>query len=136
MTTLPTQVAPPEADGGFTLLEVLVALAILSLSLGVLLAVFSQSLERAHRNQRAMQARLLAQALLEQSTAPGGLSLGKKNGQNPEGLRWTIDVKPYGTTDEQTAWFPVQVKVDVAWRDGDTVRDVEFETLRLLASPP
>ena len=136
MTTLPTLVESREGDGGFTLMEVLVALAILSLSLGVVLSIFSQSLERSHRNQLAMEARLLAQALLEQSAAPGDLSLGEKNGENSEGLTWTIDAKPYGASDAPTAWSPVEVSVDVAWHGGETRHDVELKTLRLLANQP
>jgi general secretion pathway protein I len=126
------------ADSGFTLIEVLVALAILSLSLGVLLAIFSQSLDRAHRNQLDMKARLLAQSLVEGTSTSGGLALGQRHGEASDGFSWTLSVKPFGSADEQAAWrySPVEVIALVEWRDGDRLHQSKFRTLRLVASSP
>lgn len=122
-------------DCGFTLMEVLVALAILSLSLGVLLAVFSQSLDRVHRNQLDLRARLLAQSLLEEI---GSVKLGQTHGQTADGLTWTLDVKPFGTSADRNSWRPLPVKVtaDVEWHKGDVRHTLELSTLRLMAGQP
>jgi len=126
------------SDAGFTLMEVLVALAILSLSLGVLFAAFSQSLDRAHRNQRDMKARLLAQALLEGTVVPGQVRLGQTHGETADGLFWTLDVRPFGTTDDRSSLrsWPVKVTANVMWQDGESRRASKLTTLRPLASPP
>ena len=60
----------PRARGGergFTLIEVLVALTILSISLAALLAVFTQGLDRARESRNEAAARVLAQSLLAQA---------------------------------------------------------------------
>ena len=54
---------------GFTLLELLIALAILSVGLTVLLAIFSQGLQRSRDDQTEATARAFAASLLSQSLA-------------------------------------------------------------------
>jgi len=128
---------PHEDDSGFTLMEVLVALAILSLSLGVLLAIFSQSLDRAHKNQLAMEARVLAQALLDQSVAEHDLRPGERRGGRRDGLSWTVSIKPFGTANQKANWRVslIEVGVDVAWRNGENLHSFELKTLRLASQP-
>ena len=127
-----------EDDSGFTLMEVLVALAILSLSLGVLLAIFSQSLDRARHNQLEMKARVFAKALLERTNVPGQMKLGQSAGETSDGLAWSLTVKPFGSADDQASWtnLPVEVAARVDWSDGEVRHTSELKTLRLLASQP
>jgi hypothetical protein len=114
-------------------MEVLVALTILSLSLGVLFAAFSQSLARDHTNQSEMRARLLAGALLEQSEL--GPPYKPLHGETPAGLRWSLQAKPFGSSDDQTAWklAPVELVASVAW---GTRHSVVLRTLRLQERRP
>ena len=58
-----------DVERGFTLLETLVALTILSLSVPVLFGVFSTGIERARDDRLAMQSRVLAQNLLVQASS-------------------------------------------------------------------
>ena len=55
------------SDSGFTVIEVLVALTVLAMSTAILLAVFSQGLDRARSNELRIEARNLAQS---QGVAP------------------------------------------------------------------
>ena len=83
-------VAAYEPDSGFTILEVLIALTVLAMSMAVLLAVFSQGLDRAHANGLRAQARDFAQALLAREETTPAKSLGNSNGQTGA-LSWQLN---------------------------------------------
>src|SRR5690348_6263844 len=65
---------------GFTLIEVLVSLTILSISLAVLLGVFSTGLSRAGDSESEMTAGALAQSLLNTAVAETSLRDGDQAG--------------------------------------------------------
>jgi general secretion pathway protein I len=111
---------------------VLVALTILSISLGVLLAIFSQGLARAHENATETEARTLAQSLLAQSEAVPHSAFGDTNGTS-SGLRWRVRISPYGSGPDQQAWQQAAQKVDatVTWRNEGRDRSLTLSTLRL-----
>src|ERR1700678_4212390 len=71
----------PRGEAGFTLIEVLVSLTILSISLGVLLAIFLQGLDRAHESRDEASARALAQSLLAQAKAADNPAIGGSAGK-------------------------------------------------------
>ena len=117
------------SDDGFTLIEVLVALAILSLSAGVVLGVFSASLDRARDSERGMAARRLAQSLLAEAQARPGLGFGRTQGETADGLRWSIIAAPYAQPGDDTALLHGEsLTVTVAW---DT-RSMALQSLRLV----
>jgi general secretion pathway protein I len=78
-------------DAGFTLLELLVAITILSLSAVILFGIFSQALDRTHRDLRQMEARGLAQSLLAEaeSNPPSADS----RGITDSGFAWKLHVQ-------------------------------------------
>jgi general secretion pathway protein I len=119
-------------ERGFTLLEVLVALTILSLSLGVLLAIFSQSLSRAEENETEAQARTLAQSLLAQTEAAPHPAFGETDGVST-GLRWHVRVAPYGSEADEAAWQRIAEQIDatVSWQHQGRSRSLTLSTLRL-----
>jgi general secretion pathway protein I len=122
-----------EDEAGFTLLEVLVALGVLSLSLTVLWAVFSQGLDRTREDQTRMAARSLAQSLLaDAETMPPSL-LKTETGET-NGFTWRIALSPYGSSDERQAWTlsPTNIAIEVSWADHGRDRMITLTTLRLL----
>lgn len=80
---------PP--DDGFTLLETLVALTILSLSVSVLFAIFATSIQRAREDGAEMGARVLAQGLL--AAAQAHSSFDGSAGDSGK-YRWRVQVDP------------------------------------------
>ena len=119
-------------ERGFTLLEVLVALTILSISLAVLLAIFSQGLARAEENAKEADARALAQSLLAQSEAAPHPAFGDTNGMS-NGLHWRLRITPYGSGPDQQAWQGIAQKMDatVTWEGEGHPRSLTLTTLRL-----
>lgn len=131
--------APRNAGGesGFTLIEVLVALTILSISLTALLAIFLQGLDRARESSNEAAARVLAQSLLTQAKAAPNLSFGASAG-TINGLVWHTQIVPYGAEADRSAWQtnPAEIVATVSWRGDGGLRSIRLSTLRLLSKPP
>jgi general secretion pathway protein I len=120
-------------EGGFTLVEVIVALAILSLGLSVLLGSMSGSLRQTANAARMAEASALAQSLLAEVGT--GLQIKPEDsfGQFRNGYRWHLKMQPYGGVREREEW-PVgayQVSTEVEWEEGTSRRSYVLTTLRL-----
>ncbi|HEY1630516.1 MAG TPA: prepilin-type N-terminal cleavage/methylation domain-containing protein [Rhizomicrobium sp.] len=119
-------------DDGFTLLEVLVSLAILSVSLATLLGIFSLGLSRARQNEDEMGARTLAQALIAQADAVANPQLGARGGQAGGGYRWQLELKPYnqGTALQTGGTALASVTARVTWEESAGARSLTLSSLR------
>ncbi len=118
---------------GFTLLELLVALAILSIGLTVLLAAFSRGLERGTDDRAAAAARTFAASLLARTLSDPDRSFGETEGVS-NGYAWRVRLEPYGTADDQEAWHgrAAEVRVTVGWRQSRRPREITLTSLRLV----
>ena len=127
---------PARGQSGFTLIEVLVALTILSISMAALLAVFLQGLDRARESSNEAAARVLAQSLVAQSKVAANLSFGTSAGKI-NGLAWRTRVLPYGSAADRAAWQsnPAQIIATVSWR-GDGILRRAVRLAQDVASPP
>jgi general secretion pathway protein I len=120
-------------DAGFTLVEVIVALAMLSLGLSVLLGLISSSLRQSASAERMAEAGSLAQSLMAEVGTDLPIKLEEREGQFPNGYRWHLKMKPYGDASEREEW-PVGVytiSMEVEWEDGTQRRFYALTTLRL-----
>jgi general secretion pathway protein I len=121
-------------EGGFTLLEVLVALTILSVSLTVLFAIFGHSLSRARETQSRMEARALAESLLAQAETAPTVAFGETSGRTPSGLEWQFDVRHYGDDQDTQAWpaAAAEMTATVRWGGKGSGQTFALTTLRTL----
>lgn len=119
---------------GFTLLEVLVALTILSVALAVLFGIFGHSLSRSRETQSRLEARALATSLLAQADKAVALAYGETRGRTGSGLAWRLNVRRYGDARDVQAWpaATAQVTATVSWGDGGRGQTFELSTLRLM----
>ena len=125
---------------GFSLLEVLVAFAILSVSLGVLLQAFATGLRNAGVAEDYTQATLYAESILAAYGREQPLSAGVREGPINERFSWRGAVSAYTENmpdPEKTRMRAWRVSVQVFWRGLAQTRSVTLETLRLtpLESP-
>jgi len=122
------QTSSASQEQGFTLLEVLVALTILSLSVTVLFGIFSAGLDRTRQDTRAMQARVLAQSLLaEAQSAPPRTNA---DGEAESGAMWHLQVSPLARADAIATGLAAQkVSATVHWRSGDRDQSLTLTTL-------
>ncbi|MEK6679139.1 MAG: prepilin-type N-terminal cleavage/methylation domain-containing protein [Nitrospirota bacterium] len=112
------------SDNGFTLLEVMIAFAILSLSLIVLLSLRNSSIRVVEHSDRITTATLLAKAKMEDLPRPVSLgeSEGEFEGEDYKGYKWkrAVRITPFA--------FIKEVVVIVTWDDGKKdVRLVAYE---------
>ena len=82
-------------QGGFTLLEILVAFTILAMSLGVLMQIFSRGVNGAILSDHYARASTLAESKLASVGVEEALKEGISNGKFDNDFTWTLDVRPY-----------------------------------------
>lgn len=126
--------APGEGERGFSLLEVLVAFAILSISLGVLLQVFATGLRNAGIADDYTRATLYAESILAAIGREVPLAEGERSGPVNEQFSWrsTVSVYTEGLPDsEQARVRAYHISVEVYWPGLVQNRSVVLETLRL-----
>jgi len=81
---------------GYTLLEVLVAFALLAIGLGLLLAILSGGVRAVANASDSTQASLYAESVLDTLGADQRLQPGRSTGVYENGrYRWTLDVTPF-----------------------------------------
>jgi len=130
--------ADPRQDGGFTLLEVVVALAIAGLALVGMFQAGSTGLVAAATAARAEEAVERAQSHLAAVGRNAALTAGRFTDDDGGGYRWQLSVQPVesrqapgpdsGSTTRATLYA---VEVEISWRDAGHQRSVVLKTLRL-----
>lgn len=125
----------PRAQAGFSLLEVLVAFAILAVSLGVLMNIFSQAARTTILASQYSRAASLAEARLNAvGAAEIPLEEGTFSGEPEGGIAWEVSIVPLSLGEEFTQEplaTPYRVNATALWQDGGQVRSVTLSTLRL-----
>jgi len=99
---------------GFTLIEILIAFAILAVALAALFQAFSGGLRATTATERRNAAVMLARSLLERVGADIPLAPGELAGVSEDGQRWRIAIAPSPLiVPEQRANSPI-IPFDVA----------------------
>jgi general secretion pathway protein I len=119
---------------GFTLVEIIVALAILALCLNVLLTTISDALWRTGEAEAQAEAASLARSLLAQAGSALPLRDGAAAGRFENGFRWRLSATPYGAADQQVPVRAYAVTAEVFWDDAKAERSLALTTLRLGAN--
>jgi general secretion pathway protein I len=120
-------------DAGFTLVEVIVALAILSAGLSVLLGMISGGVLRTASAERMMEAGSLTQSLMAEVGTEYPVRTEERGGEFANGYRWHLKMQPYGSSNN-TEGGPVglyEILTEVRWEEGTQTRAVQLKTLRL-----
>ena len=127
--------ASGSAAGGFTLLEVLIAFAILVVCLGVLMRVFAGGLGSLDSSRHHATAVLVARSVMERIGIEFPLAAGRFSGDAGGEYRWQAEVRRSDIAEAVAAggadYAPYDVTVAVAWRDRPLV---SLKTLRLGAT--
>jgi type II secretion system protein I len=121
---------------GFTLVEVLVALAIFALAGVSLFSLVGQGIDRQGRAERLRTATLLAQSLIDRvgSDLPHApLS----RGEAPPGFTWQVETQILDATQVESTLSlrPVSIRVTVRWTEHLREQSIILSTLRLANVP-
>ncbi len=125
-------------QAGFSLLEVLVAFAILAVSLGVLMQIFSRATQTTMTAAQYSRAVSLAEARLAAVGSAFPLEAGVTSGDPEDGFAWELTIIPTQLTAEEPGLLaeapmvtPYRVTALVVWQDGARTRRLTLSTLRL-----
>ena len=140
--------ASPRRARGFSLLEVMMAFALLTVGLGILIAILGGGLLQVRQAGDASAATLHAQSLLDQIGVLGPIEPGESAGELDDGrYRWTLviteiedplpppapnaDGVPIESVGRQLgAPLLYRVQLDIGWGEDDLARSLRFVTLR------
>jgi len=143
-----SDIRPPRGSAGFTLIEVLVAIAVLAVVLGAIGAVVGNTVRTIHSVDRRLPLLETAQSLIAALPARDALQPGTQSGTSGE-FRWRIDaVLLNGNVPDNAAaalstaatgappkvnWMPLAITVRVQGGEGPPVR---LDTVRLIPRSP
>lgn len=123
-------------EGGFTLLEVLVALVVTGLAIGAAFHVFGTSFQGQARAERITSAALIAESKMAEVGATIALRPGTSSGRTADGYAWQTDIRALDSLPQAVLQkSPVrafEVEVRVSW-PGAAVDTILLRTLRLRA---
>jgi general secretion pathway protein I len=120
-------------EAGFTLLEIIIALTILSIGLVSAIEVFSNNLRLVLFSKDYTQALLHAREQIEEASLSSSLEEGAETGEFSDGYKWQRTITPYLLDEEEEEPSPAkmfEIRVKVSWSSGNRTRDVELTTLR------
>jgi general secretion pathway protein I len=127
---------PPRGSLGFTLIEVLVAIAVLAVVLGAIGAVVGNTVKAIRSVDRRLPLLETAQSLIASLPARDALQPGTQSGTSGE-FRWRIDavLLNRNVPDDAKAgkWMPLAITVRVQGSEGPPMR---LDTVRLIPRPP
>ena len=122
-------------QSGFTLVEVVVAFALLGAALALLLASLSGALGQVRHSDGQGRAALYAQSLLDGLGSDVPLAPGERHGQWENGkFRWQLVTRPYSPPDARSgaAADLLELELHVQW--GETsAQALQWRTLRWVA---
>jgi general secretion pathway protein I len=135
-----------KAQRGYTLIEVMVAFAILALALTLLLGTLSGATQQIRWADDAGRAALHAESLLSQTGVGEALAPGRTEGNFEDGrYRWTMEIQPW--VDPSLVDVPPQpvdpgaprllsLDLEVQWGSGAARERLHLQSLRLVTPDP
>jgi len=141
---LPT---PPSSASGFTLLEVMVALAILGIGIVTVLELFAGSLRLGVKASRYTLAAIYAQNVMNHLFTQTFLDDREESGELPGGYAWRSRVQEIHPDEDQSrprsnlqnqidVFHLKEIEVSVRWSEGSGEQNLVVHSLRLLTEQP
>ena len=129
-----------KSNKAFTLIEVVIALAILGIGLTVIIELFSGGLRLARTSVEYTKAVNYACMKMEEIMSKDTMEEGVEEGELEDPFRWEVEVKKMDILPfEKSSEFkpPVdlfQVKVNVLWKSGSKDRSTSIESYKTIKS--
>ncbi len=126
----------PSGQAGFTLIEVVIALAIAALGLGALVASVGQGLQNVGAANLYIEATRRAQSRLDSAPLTDPIKAGVTTGDDGGGFAWRMAIAPVGSRPApkgsvKDALTLYDMTVTISWKDGRGQREVSVQTERM-----
>ncbi|MCH8058145.1 MAG: prepilin-type N-terminal cleavage/methylation domain-containing protein [Proteobacteria bacterium] len=139
--------AMADRQEGFSLIETLVALALLGLVSGTVYSSYTASMLGSEESAQTALATRFAKSKLDEISVIGVLDESRHQGTTGDGFRWRVEVTPIKDQETSVAQAGRQprgqprgqraaalVTVTVSWQGRNADRSVELTTVRLIAA--
>ncbi|MEZ5892448.1 MAG: type II secretion system protein [Parvularculaceae bacterium] len=123
-------------QAGFSLMEIVAALAILGFSLAVLTPAIANNIRIGGEVRAQSLARLHLQSLLAELGVTKPLEAGEQSGAFDDGQRWRLVIEPYGTEAQRAQWGVAAWRVTATVSSRNGARERSVTTLRLGGKAP
>lgn len=136
-----SRAAPPRrGQGGYTLIEVVVAFALLAFAMALLLGAMTNATRQVRAAGEYGRAALHAQSLLDQAGIGEALQPGRRDGRLENGrYRWEMEVRPWRDPAAPPATAPIlgapqmmELELILHWGEGGPRQTLRVQTLRLI----
>ena len=120
-------------SAGFTLLEVLVALAVLAIALVVVMQVFSANLRNLSVSEQHVYAVSRAETIMREVVDDESFPDVPSGGTTDDGYRYSVSMAK--VLEERTRPVPADlllVSVTVSWNEGKRERNIMLQTYRMI----
>ena len=124
------------ANKGFTLIETLVAISILSISLVVILQLFSGGLKSSRLSDEYTRGIFHAMEKMEEILLADEITDGVFEGEFEDGFRWTAEIIHLESEEPEEekikgTFDTFRIKVDIGWKMGSNEKHYEISTIKV-----
>jgi general secretion pathway protein I len=129
--------APRRAAAGFTLMETLVAMTILSIALAIVFQQFSGALNAAYVSEAYTRAVWHAREKMDELLLRDAPGPGEEEGDFGDGYRWRcrVEAVELDAPPAPDAVAPLTITVWVNWEQGRNTKELELSALTLAVPP-
>ena len=123
------------SNNGFTLIEILVAISILSISLVVIFQLFSGGLKSSRLSDEYTRGIFHAREKMGEILLSQDLSEGETGGEFSDSFRWKSLVERIESGEEDEEKLPFNmfnIKVDIIWDVGDREKHFQVSTMKMV----
>jgi general secretion pathway protein I len=121
--------APRRKEGGFTLLEVIVAMALFAAGIVAVYQLYSGALRLSAGSRDASASSIYARQRMEEALLVPNPVEGVERGAFGDRYRWEVETS-FVPQAEETPYDEVRVRVTVTWKDGGDERAVDLAATR------
>ncbi len=125
----------PISNRGFTLIEILVAISILSISLVVILQLFSGGLKSSRLSDRYTKGIFHAKEKMEEVLLSTEFTEEENEGEFDDSYRWKSEIVRVEQLEEEEPKLPFNtfnIKIDVMWDEGNKEKHFAISTMKVV----